>query len=947
MTMSPDFGPELARFVELLTFQLDPFQARACGALEAGRGVLVCAPTGAGKTVVGEFAVHLALAAGRKCFYTTPIKALSNQKHLDLVHRYGPERIGLLTGDQSINGDAPVVVMTTEVLRNMLYAGSDALHGLAYVVMDEVHFLADRMRGAVWEEVILHLPDDVRLVSLSATVSNAEEFGGWIQTVRGDTTVVVDEHRPVPLWQHVLVGRRLFDLFDYDGSGKGGAGRQHLVEPELLRHIAHRREAERLTDWEPRHRHRHGRSGGGPSLYRSPSRPDVVSQLDREGLLPAITFIFSRAGCDAAVKQCLRSSLHLTTEEDRSRIAEVIDRRCGELAGTDLAVLGYYDWREGLLRGLAAHHAGMLPVFRHTVEELFTAGLVKAVFATETLALGINMPARTVVLEKLVKFNGEQHLPLTPGEYTQLTGRAGRRGIDVEGHAVVTWHPQESTAEPTEIAGLASTRTFPLKSSFVPSYNMTINLVSQMTPEAAHRLLEQSFAQYQADRSVVALIRGVERGEKMLDEIAKEWGWKRHGEPARAGEGTREPAVLEYGRLRAEIGERERAQSRASRLQRRQAANDALATLRRGDIINISQGRRGGLAVVIEPARDADDPRPLVLTENRWAGRISSADCPGAMALGSMSLPKRVEHRQPRVRRDLASALRSAADGLEVPSNRRRRGTDDEGADVDPALLKLREAMRNHPAHRMPDREAQVRVAERYLRIERDNEQIRGKVSAATNTLARTFDRIVGLLTERGFIESVTPQSASGSDVESLPTVTDAGRLLARIYSESDLLVAECLRAGIWNGLKPAELAAVVSAMVFESRGSDGPTPIHAIEMPTGAVRRALAETRRMSGELRADEVRSRINPSREPDVGFVPAVYRWATRADLAAALAASDVAGNGSPLAAGDFVRWCRQVLDLLDQVRVAGPDVAIRTAAKRAIDDIRRGVVAVDGG
>ena len=257
-----------------MSFQLDPFQVQSCEALERGHGVLVCAPTGAGKTVVGEFAVHLALAAGQKCFYTTPIKALSNQKHNDLVRRYGPEQIGLLTGDQSINGDAPVVVMTTEVLRNMLYAGSDALQGLSYVVMDEVHFLADRMRGAVWEEVILHLPEHVRLVSLSATVSNAEEFGGWIKTVRGDTTVVVDEHRPVPLWQHVMVGKRLFDLFDYSA----GAGK-HLVDPELMRHIANRREADRLADWQPRHR---GRGGSrGPSVNRPPPRPDVIATLDR------------------------------------------------------------------------------------------------------------------------------------------------------------------------------------------------------------------------------------------------------------------------------------------------------------------------------------------------------------------------------------------------------------------------------------------------------------------------------------------------------------------------------------------------------------------------------------------------------------------------------------------------------------------------------------------
>src|ERR1700737_2701553 len=244
--MTTPLSGKLAGFAEQLPFALDDFQQRACQGLENGHGVLVCAPTGAGKTVVGEFAVHLALASGGKCFYTTPLKALSNQKHNDFVARYGKDQIGLLTGDLSVNADAPVVVMTTEVLRNMLYADSPALRGLSYVVMDEVHFLADRMRGAVWEEVILHLPDDVRLVSLSATVSNAEEFGGWIQTVRGDTTVVVDEQRPVPLWQHMMVGKRLFDLFDYSsGGGPDDAGRGSLVNPELLAHLAHQRGARR------------------------------------------------------------------------------------------------------------------------------------------------------------------------------------------------------------------------------------------------------------------------------------------------------------------------------------------------------------------------------------------------------------------------------------------------------------------------------------------------------------------------------------------------------------------------------------------------------------------------------------------------------------------------------------------------------------------------------
>ena len=449
--------PELTAFVAGLPFALDPFQREACTALEDGHGVLVCAPTGAGKTVVGEFAVHLALAAGAKCFYTTPIKALSNQKHADLVARYGKDTVGLLTGDTSVNPDAPVVVMTTEVLRNMLYAGSPALRGLSHVVMDEVHYLADRFRGAVWEEVILHLPQNVRLVSLSATVSNAEEFGEWISTVRGDTTVVVDEHRPIPLWQHILVGGRLFDLFsERDNS----AGRRLVVDPELVRHVQQR--TRREDTWQPRHQRRGrgappARSGPSHTSYRPLPRPDVIERLDREGLLPAITFVFSRAGCEAAVTQCVRAGTRLTTEAQQAEILEVVGRHTGDLPEGDLVVLGFWEWREALLRGVAAHHAGMLPAFKTCVEELFLRGLVRAVFATETLALGINMPARTVVLERLVKYNGEAHVDLTPGEYTQLTGRAGRRGIDVEGHAVVLWQPG---VEPEAVAGLASTRTY-------------------------------------------------------------------------------------------------------------------------------------------------------------------------------------------------------------------------------------------------------------------------------------------------------------------------------------------------------------------------------------------------------------------------------------------------------------------------------------------------------
>src|SRR5687768_2361257 len=494
----------LAPFREMYGFGLDPFQIEACQALEAGSGVLVAAPTGSGKTVVGEFAVHLALSEGRKCFYTTPIKALSNQKFADLTARYGPENIGLLTGDTSVNGGAPVVVMTTEVLRNMLYSGSSTLDGLAYVVMDEVHYLADRFRGPVWEEVILHLPEHVQVVGLSATVSNAEEFGEWLVEVRGDTSVVVDEHRPVPLWQHMLVGNQMLDLFEGDET-------HARINSQVLR------KTEELTRYHvPFSRGRNRNSGvRAPrnSGYKPPSRIDMIQRLDAASLLPAIVFVFSRAGCDAAVAQTARAGLRLNTPEETDQVRRIIDEKTRDLPEADLTVLGFWEWREALERGIASHHAGLLPAFKETVEELFVRGLVKVVFATETLALGINMPARTVVLEKLVKYNGEAHVDLTPGEYTQLTGRAGRRGIDVEGHAVVVWQPG---IDPKAVGGLASTRTYPLRSSFRPGYNMAVNLVHQLGASAAREILEQSFAQFQADRSVVGLARRIERNKDAL-----------------------------------------------------------------------------------------------------------------------------------------------------------------------------------------------------------------------------------------------------------------------------------------------------------------------------------------------------------------------------------------------------------------------------------------------
>ncbi len=504
--------PQLEEFSAGLKFPLDDFQIASCKALENGSGVLVAAPTGAGKTVVGEFAIHLAVQTGKKVFYTTPIKALSNQKFAELTARYGKEKVGLLTGDTNNNSEAQIVVMTTEVLRNMIYATSMSLRDLGFVVMDEVHYLADRFRGAVWEEVILHLPKDVLVVSLSATVSNAEEFGAWLAEVRGNTEVIVSEHRPVPLHQHVLFGDEILELFE-TGS------KQSRVNPELLqKHQARARgPVGRRGKWGGRDYSSSNRNFNGQNVTRL-DKPEVIEVLEDAGLLPAIFFIFSRAGCEAAVQACRRDNLRLTSKEEQREIRAIAEARCSSIADEDLETLGYFDWLASLERGVAAHHAGMLPAFKEVVEELFLRKLVRVVFATETLALGINMPARTVVLERLDKFNGESRVNITAGEYTQLTGRAGRRGIDTEGHSVILWGNQ---LDPNLVAGLASKRTYPLNSSFKPTYNMAVNLISAFGATRASKVLERSFAQFQADRSVVGLARVIHEKQESLEGYEK------------------------------------------------------------------------------------------------------------------------------------------------------------------------------------------------------------------------------------------------------------------------------------------------------------------------------------------------------------------------------------------------------------------------------------------
>ncbi|HEX2857832.1 MAG TPA: DEAD/DEAH box helicase [Propionibacteriaceae bacterium] len=915
------------------SFPLDSYQIEACEEVAAGHGVLVAAPTGAGKTVVGEYAVWSAVRSARKCFYTTPIKALSNQKYHDLVERYGADRVGLLTGDNSVNGDAQIVVMTTEVLRNMIYAGSHTLANLGYVVMDEVHYLADRFRGAVWEEVIIGLAPDVQLVCLSATVSNAEEFGEWLNEVRGDVTVVVSERRPVPLFQHVLVGRDLVDLF----AGEAPTARAlpsdtpPPVNPKLVRLATQESRLVRDSSRRPRGAsgkgkrtvaYGSGRYGGASSRThqeragnelgtRPASRAQMIDQLERARLLPVIVFVFSRQGCDGAVGQVMGSRVRLTSRAEQAKILEIAARHLGGLSPADHDALDLDRFLDALGRGVAAHHAGVLPACKAAIEETFAAGLLKVVFATETLALGINMPARTVVLEKLVKYNGETHADITPGEYTQLTGRAGRRGIDVEGHAVVVWQPG---MDPRAVAGLASRRTYPLRSSFAPTYNMAVNMVSRVGRHQARRLLEQSFAQFQTDRSVVGLARTVDRNTDAI---------RQYLDAATCDLGD----FADYARMREEANQLEAEMARLRKADRRAEAFDAVTRLEPGDIVHVPAGRHRGWAAVLDLG-NGRDPHPFVVTEARDFVRLTLDAFPVPVApVARLRIPHKFDPRQPAARRALAASLIAKLEALDPSVLRPDKGPTD--ADLSERIEELRARIRAHPCHHCPDRETHARFAERAMRLERETSQTVAKAEARTNTIAKRFDRLCGVLESLGYLES----DAGRRDDEL--RVTAAGKTLSRIYSQLDLVTAECVRDGVFDGLSHPQLAAVISSLVYESRRTDAGRPARMPDRGSEQAQQRLRDTWRRVGLVERD---FRVERAPAPDIGFAEAAFGWASGWSLAVVL-------DQSGLSAGDFVRWVRQVIDFAGQIADAVGPGDLRRTAREVVVAMRRGVIEYD--
>ncbi len=671
------------------TFALDRFQVEAIEHLEAGRSVVVSAPTGSGKTFVGEYGIGLAAGRGRRGLFTTPIKALSNQKYRDLRMWLGDEHVGLLTGDNSINGDATAVVMTTEVLRNMLYAEPERLATTDVVIMDEVHYLQNNFRGPVWEEVIIHLPSHIQIIALSATVSNADELAAWITEVHGDCAAVTEKTRPVQLTNSYFIAEK-------------GNRRTHLIDT-LSKNRANSQG--RKFDPAPRDRHQRSksRSHGPPQKrpWRTPRRHEVISELDRRGLLPAITFIFSRVGCEDAVAQLRSQGVSLTDSDTADAITKYVEQRTSHLDDDDRRALQYSTWLAGLRAGIAAHHAGIVPLFKEIVEELFANGYLKAVFATETLALGINMPARTVVIEKLSKFTGEHHETLTPGDYTQLTGRAGRRGIDDDGLAIVLWTPFTTF---DEVVHLARSDSFELRSAFRPTYNMTCHLVSRYTRTVAEELLAKSFGQFQADAAVRQL-------EARRERLSSDHGFALDAKVSNASSAGN-VGTPESG---------DASQSESERLRRLKDVAAAAARLRPGDVIDI-----GGTVVVLSSAWRRKEVQLRVIDRNGEVSQVDleQLDAP-PVTVTHIRPPEPFNPNSRSHQHDLVGGLR----GVRRRAKKKKGASYDTSSSTDPLMGR------------------EKAKANKELR------SLNAKITERRGRLNTRFRSVVGLLTELGYID--------------------------------------------------------------------------------------------------------------------------------------------------------------------------------------------------
>jgi len=879
---------------ELFPFPLDAFQLEAIDALNQGQSVVVSAPTGSGKTLVGEYAIHRALAHGQKVFYTTPLKALSNQKLRDFREQFGVENVGLMTGDFSVNREASIVVMTTEIFRNMLYAeverGDDPLADVEAVVLDECHYMNDSQRGTVWEESIIHCPPSVQLVALSATVANAGQLTDWIERVHGPTRLVLSDFRPVPLDFSFCSAKGLHPLLNDERTG---------LHPNCKVWRA------------PKGSNRKGKSPRPPQP-EPPPLAFVVAQMAERDMLPAIYFIFSRRGCDKAMRDL--GKICLVNEVEQARIRARLE---AFVRATPEAVReGGHD--EALLRGIAAHHAGVLPAWKELIEELFQQGLVKVVFATETLAAGINMPARSTVISALSKRTERGHRPLMGSEFLQMAGRAGRRGLDTQGYVVTVQSRFEGVREAGQ---LATSPADPLVSQFTPSYGMVLNLLQRNELPKAKELVERSFGRYLA---TLDLVEDEARIADLLQQLEALTG---------NGEEVAWDDFEDYEKQRGRLREERRIQRILQQQAEETLAHELTLALRfasEGTLLSLKSPQLKGRvtpAVIVEKLEGPGQfPQLLCLTdENVWI----LVPCHAVVSLHAELSCLQVQGVQTPVLHHIGEIRHGdqASGGLALAVAHMARRHDmatpqyDLAGEVQAQAQLVRElelALELHPAHLRGDRKKINKQRQRMEELEIEIEERQRILHHRANRHWETFLSLIDILRFFGCL-------AGSEGLEP----TEIGRTVAAIRGDNELWIGLALMSGHLDELEPADLAAVLEAISTEVNRPD----LWSGYPPPPAADEALHDLRGIRRELLRQQEQAEVVVPVWYEAELMGLVQAWAKGVSW------NDLIANSS-LDEGDVVRIMRRTVDLLAQIPYCeAVSEQLRTNARQALKAINR--------
>jgi superfamily II RNA helicase len=880
MTTSVD---TTALLQEIFPFPLDRFQLQAVDSLNLGRSVVVCAPTGSGKTLIGEYAIHRAIRQGRRVFYTTPLKALSNQKFRDFKAEFGEDNVGLLTGDISINREALVVVMTTEIFRNMLYGTrigevGTSMMGVEAVVLDECHYMNDKQRGTVWEESIIYCPPHIQLVGLSATVANSKQLTDWISLVHGPTDLIYSDYRPVPLEFHFVSPKGIAPLLDPNTA---------KLNPKLKSH----------------------RPPGSRKQEDIPSIGFVVSKLAEREMLPAIYFIFSRRGCDKAVADM--ATLRLVNEDESARLKVRIDEFLAK--NPEAARAGQV---EPLYKGIAAHHAGILPAWKVLVEELFTQGLIKVVFATETLAAGINMPARTTVISSLSKRTDQGHRLLTASEFLQMAGRAGRRGKDVVGYVVATQTRFEGAKEASDFATSAPD---PLVSQFTPTYGMVLNLLQTHNLEEARELVERSFGQFTKTLHLQPQQQGVNDIKQELSQLQESLG-KVDGAVLADYETAHSQLKLDQNQLK-------NLQLYTEQVHAGQVSKLLPAALP-GTILSL-KGKHVPVAtplpavLVSKIAGSGYKPALVCLgQDNRWyvvnhqdvvAVHKHWSDYTGKQRVTpvvSLLPPADMPLKPGQVRKgmSLTAEIAQSIPHVEPPA------TDELTAQIK-IVAELTSKLENHPIWEAGNPATLLKRYRRQFVLEEEIRELQDKLQLQLDRHWQEFLNLIEVLRQVNGLQGVLP--------------TRIGEAAAAIRGDNELWIALALMSGFLDGLDPHHLAAVICALVSETPRSDSWTNYE----PADEVVMTLSALRGTRRQLFQIQRRYQVALPVWMEYELVGIVEHWALE------LSWTELCSNTN-LDEGDIVRMLRRTVDLLSQIPyVPHASDALQANAKRAIQLIDR--------